>query len=136
MQEIRLKRIALFILETLIIQGYSNISKEFTYLFNEFIYSCYRENKKTLNIIYDIEILEEFIKNNYEILSFEQMVILLERYHGFDGYLKLLDEVGFESASELNQLALLFIDFQQEIVNLYYADSNEYYPKGYPRIKQ
>lgn len=136
MKEIRLKRIALFLLETLLIQGYNGISDGFSYLFNEFIYHCYRKNKECLDIIYDTKILEKFIKKNYEVLSLEQMITLLDRYHGFDGYLNLLEDLGQETAEELNKLALLFIEFQQELTNLYYANPNKYYQKGYPRILQ
>lgn len=139
MQETRLKRLTLFLLETLIVQGANEISNGFAYLFNEFIYKCYKENEKLLDIIYDKEILEEFIEGNYEILSLNQMYQLINRYHGFngyDGYINLLDDIGSEVDAKLNKLVLLFVEYQKELVKLYYADSSMYYPKGYPRILQ
>lgn len=136
MEEIKLKKLTVFILETIMLQKNSTISEGFAYMFNEFIYKCYQENKEALSIIYDTKMLEEFIDNNYEVLSYEQMVALIERYRGFDGYIKLLDDIGLDTANKLNQLALSFIAFQEEMLSLYYADSNEYFPKGYPKILQ
>lgn len=136
MIEIKLKRITLLLLEILILQDTNRISEGFAYLFNEFIYKCYREKNALLSIIFDIELLKQFVDGNYEVLSFGQMYQLIRRYHEFDGYIELVDSIDPETGSMINELALAFIEFEQEMVRLYYADSRKYYPKGFPRILQ
>ena len=140
MTEIRLKRLTLFILETLLLQNSTRITKTFVYLFNNFIYQIFKEDKELISILYDTNILEEVIKNNYEILSYSQMNQLINRYHGFDGYLNLLETVGPKIDEKINILALKFIEFQEEYINFYQTLSNNNlksnYQKGYTRILQ
>ena len=136
MNEQKIKNLTLFILETLILQTPRNITKTYAYFFNEFIYKCYEEHQEFLVLIYDTNLLEEFIKNNYELLSLNQIQSLIKEYPIFDGYIKLLDEVGLDTANKLNQLALLFIQFQQETYNLYYDNSNKCCNKGFAKILQ
>lgn len=136
MDEIKLKRLTLLLLEILILQETNRISEGFAYLFNEFIYRCYREKNKLLDLIFDIDVLKDFVDNNYEVLSFNQMYQLIRRYNEFDGYLNLLDSIGHEDDLKINDLALLFIAFEEEMVALYYADPRAYLPKGFPRILQ
>ena len=136
MIETRLKRITLLILEIFLLQRDANISDTFAYLFNGFIYRCYEENKELLSTIYDIELLKEFIEGNYEILSGEEMVILINKYHGFQGYVQLVEDVGKEADAKLNELALMFINYAEEFMNLYNEDPYKYYSKGITRILQ
>lgn len=136
MDEIKLKRLTLLLLEILILQETNRISEGFAYLFNEFIYRCYREKNNLLDLIFDIDVLKDFVDKNYEVLSFNQMYQLIRRYNEFDGYLNLLDSVGHEDDLKINDLALLFIAFEEEMVALYYADPRTYLPKGFPRILQ
>lgn len=140
MTEIKLKQLVLFLLETLVIQNSHNIDALFVYLFNQYIYECYNNSKEKLNIIYDLNILEKFIENNYELLSLDQMSQLLNRYHRFDGYVNLVDEIGLEVDAKINKLALSFAmyisEYKKELNALYNADPNEYYSKGYSKILQ
>ena len=136
MDETKLKRLTLLLLEILILQDTNRISEGFAYLFNEFIYKCYREKNNLLELIFDKNMLKDFVDNNYEVLSFNHMYQLIRRYHEFDGYQNLLDSIGHEDDSKINELALQFISFEEEMVALYYADSRDYLPKGFPRILQ
>jgi len=141
MQETRLKSIALFVMETLILQYSNKIDEVFVYLFNKFIIQCYEENNELLPVLYDdMDLLKEFIEEEYPLLTYDQMCELLERYGGFNGYVKLLDTIGYEKDLKINQLAILFVAYQNEywseLEKLYTADPNEFYPKGFPRILQ
>ena len=136
MQETKLKNLTLFLLETLILQRTNRITDWFVYSFNEFIYEYYNTNKELLEPIYNLNILDKFIKENYELLSLEQMIQLIEKFRGFDGYLDLVESVNQETDKKLNNLALLFIEFQQELYKNYFENEQMNYPKGYPRILQ
>lgn len=135
-QTIRIKRITLFILEILFIYNIDFPSQIFAKYFNEFIYSCYKDNKKRFSLLYNNELLEMFINNNWEILSYEQMVQLLQPYNSLDKYVELIEEVGYEVDSQINILVELFIKYHMSILELQYANPYEYYPKGFPKILQ
>ena len=64
------------------------------------------------------------------------MYQLINLYHGYDGYAALVDEIGYQVDQKINQVALLFTSYHQELVNLYNANSNEYFPKGFSKILQ
>ena len=49
-------------------------------------------------------------------------------------YEKLVDEVGKETDEKLIKLANLFTEYHFELLDLYCADPEEYYQKGYSRI--
>lgn len=136
LKEIRLKRLTLFLLESIIIQNNSAIDEGFAAQFNAFVDKYYCDNKEIFGLLYDTILLEIAMKNNWEILSLEQMMILIRRYKGFEGYASLVDEVGKEVDAKINKLALLFTEYRIELFRLYYANPNEFYPKGYPRILQ
>ena len=135
MNKIELKRLALLILEILIIEDIHYINENFAIWFNEFIYKYYKKNKELFSIIYNPQMLEKFMANNYEILSIDQMTQLLDYYHGFEGYIYLLDEVGYDIEQKLNKLAQLFDEYYKSIIDLYESETIVF-PKGYPRILQ
>jgi hypothetical protein len=83
---------------------------------------------------YDQELLEEFLKNNWEILPFDKMIELLKKYHGFAGYAKLVDEVGREVDEKLIELANLFAEYHFFLLDLYCADPAQYYSRGYSKV--
>ena len=136
MQEMRLKRLTLFLLESLVMQNGRILNKEFEEQFNDFIYSCYQKNKELLSVIFDPDILEEKIKSKTNILTIAEIIRLVYSYPGIENYVKLLDEIGQETDKKILKLAAMFTQYYNEILNLYYADSNQYYSKGYPRILQ
>ena len=79
-------------------------------------------------------LLATSVPADWEILSLDQMVALINRYRGFEGYSKLVEEVGPETDQKLIELAHLFTEYHNSLIALYYADPSIYYPKGYARI--
>lgn len=134
MKDIKLKRLTLFLLESIILQGNPTIDEGFASQFNFFIEKYYEDNKELFSIIYEPQLLEECLKNEWEVLSLDQMISLIKKYHGFEGYGSLVEEIGPEIDKKLIELANLFTEYHQSLMNLYYADPAEYYPKGYSRI--
>lgn len=137
----RVKRITLFIRETLIILGSNKINNIYVYLFNQFIIKCYQEENELLPVLYDdLGLLKEFIDEGYNILTGDQIMQLINRYGDLNGYLELLDAVDHETDSKINELALQFADYHnaylREIESLYNANPQEFYPKGFPKILQ
>lgn len=115
----RLKRITLFLLESIMIQKFRPIDDTFAIQFNDFLYSYYEDNKELFGYLFNTKVLEKNMKNNCEILSLEQIASLIVKYRGFKGYINLLDDVGLEVAGKLNDLALLFTEYYDSLVNLY-----------------
>lgn len=141
MTEKRLKCIALFIMESLFIQNSNKIDDVFAHLFNNFIEKCYQEENELLRILYDNEeLVKEFIDEKYPFLTSDQMYQLLIRYGGFKNYIKLIDEIGYETDSKINELVAQFANYQNnyfsELEKLYNADPKEFYPKGFSKILQ
>ena len=136
MENIKLKSLILFILESIILQNRRYINDEFAEAFNDFIYKYYENNKELFSYIFDTKMLEKFIKENYDILTLDQMFQLVSKYHGIEGYAKLVEDVGIEKDQKIQQLAKLFTDYYNQIVELYNADSSIYFPKGYTKILQ
>lgn len=129
MQEIRLKRLTLFLLESIILQSIilqkdRIVDISFAAQFNFFIEKYYQDNKELFALLYEPKLLEECLEKNYEILSQEQMIKLLDRYHGFDGYSKLIDEVGKEVDEKLIKLATLFTEYYNSLLELYNANAS------------
>lgn len=133
MQEIRLKRITLFLLESIILQNNRKVDIGFAAQLNYFIEKYYQDNKELFALLYEPKLLEECLEKNYEILSQEQIITLIDKYHGFEGYVNLVDEVGKEVDKKLIELATLFTEFYNGLLELYYAD--EYIHIGKNKIK-
>ena len=136
MQEIRLKRIILFLLESIILQNGRMVDISFAAQFNFFIEKYYHSHKDLFELLYEPKLLEECLENNYEILSHDQMISLIDRYQGFEGYSKLVDEVGKEVDEKLIELANLFTEFYNSLLELYYADECIYVGRGKIKILQ
>ena len=112
------------------------INEDFAESFNDFIYEQYESDRKSLSVIFNIDMLREIIEEKYDILTLQQIIQLICRYPGMQNYIKLLEEIGSESDKTINYLALLFTMKYQERINLRYANDRAYYQKGYPRILQ
>lgn len=136
MENIQLKGLILFILESIILQNGRYINEEFVEEFNDFVYKYYEDNKELFSYIFNTTILEQFIKNNYDILTLDQMFQLVVKYHGIEGYAKLVEDVGFKRDQKIQQLSSLFTEYYNQIIELYYADSSIYFPKGCKKIPQ
>lgn len=136
MQEIRLKRLTLFLLESIILQNERLVDEDFAIQFNLFIEKYYHDNKELFSILYEPKLLEECLKNNYEILSHDQMILLINKYKGFEGYAKLVDEVGKEVDEKLIELANLFTEYYNSLLKIYYADTSICIGKTKVRILQ
>ena len=130
MKNIKFKRITLFLLESIIIQDNRPLSEEFIFEFNNFLCMNYRNNKELFSYLFATELLKDSMEDSYEMLSLEQVINLMEIYHGFDGYLYLLDEVGLEVDSKLNELAILFANYCNGLDDLY----DKTYSYGYFKI--
>ena len=136
MQEIRLKRIILFLLESIILQNNRKVDIGFAAQLNYFIEKYYQDNKELFALLYEPKLLEECLENNYEILSHDQMITLIKRYKGFEGYSNLVDEVGKEVDEKLIELANLFTEYYNSLLELYYADTSIYIGNTKVRILQ
>ena len=102
-----------------------NLSNYFTNIFNDFIRENYQKNKELFSIIFDIELLEEYINaGQTEIISRKNLKKLTSKYNSVDNYLELLDKVGFEVDSKLNEIALLFFEYyRQHVESLVYLET-------------
>lgn len=108
------------------------INDYFTNLFNDFIREKYQEHKELFSIIFNIEELEKYInEGNTKIVSRKNIKELTSKYNSVDKYLKLLDEVGLEVDSKLNEIAILFFQYYQE-----HLDSLIYIETPYIRVLQ
>lgn len=135
MQEIKLKRLTLFLLESIILQGETTIDEGFASQFNFFIEKYYKDNKELFSLIYEPELLEKCLENEWEVLPFEEMVNLMRKYHGFAGYHKLVDAIGREVDEKLMELAHLFTEYHFNLLDLWCADPSIYYSKAYARVR-
>lgn len=136
MLEVKLKRLTLFLFESIMLQGDRTIDRDFEIELNDFIYKCYNEKEELLNLIFDRKEIRNFIENRYDILTLEQIIELVNKYYGTNRYLKLVEDIGYETDQKINELAIKFTSYCNEIMNLYYADTSLNYPKGYPKILQ
>lgn len=137
------KRLILFIYEVLLLNDiqylYTNEEYQIEYYFSErlldpifikylnhFISERYEENKELLSVIFNIPLLEKYIKGNYNILEINILSKMLCKYRGKEKYLELVEAVGPEIDQKLNQLALNFIEYYNEAIELSYASPNKY----------
>ena len=126
MEEIKLKRLTLFILEIILLQRRRSISESFIAQINDFIYRYYDNNKELFSLLFDTTILEKIIKNKWEILPKEVMIKLIKKYRGLDGYVNLVETVGYEVDQKINILVIYFLQYYDELLKLSHAKSNIY----------
>lgn len=137
------KRLVLFIYETLLLNEIefinSNREYQIDYYFSEqlldpitieylnhFLIDRYEENKELLGVIFNISLLEEFINKNYNILDIKILSKLLSKYRGIEKYLELVDAIPKDIDIKLNTLALNFINYYNEALELSYQEPNPY----------
>ena len=137
------KRLVLFLYETLFLNDidyvYSDREYQIEYYFSEkildpitidflnhFLIDRYEENKELLGVIFNIKILEEYIKGNYNILNIEILSKILSKYRGKEKYLELVESTPKEIDKKINQLALNFLEYYQEALVLSYIKPNPY----------
>ena len=136
-------RLVLFIYETLLLNDidfiYSKKEEQINYYFNEqlldpitieflnhFLIDRYEENKELIKVIFDTPLLEDFINNNYSILDIKILSKLLSKYRGIEKYLELVSSIPKEIDIKLNKLALNFINYYNEALELSYQEPNPY----------
>ena len=137
MTERKLKSLILFIFESIAIQNRRTLNQDFVEQFNNFIYEQYAKDKESLDVIFDIDLLGEFIEGKYDILNLSQMIQLIYRYKELENYAKLVEEIGIADDKKINDLALLFTKYYQEIIELSNIDDSiKHKYQGYIRILQ
>lgn len=129
MQEIRNKRLTLFVLEITILQNNRCITEDFIEQINDFIYNYYEEYKELFTLMFEENLLKEFMNNNYEIVTFDILVGLLKKYHGYDGYSSLVDSVGFKTDQKLNILVIKFLEYYEDLLKLQFASPTSIYQR-------
>lgn len=119
------KHLTLFLYEVLIITQKDNIyiTDKLINNLNGFIYNCYQEYKDLFNIIIpEIRVT----KKRREIISMNLVIILLQKYYGTDNYIKLVEEVDPEIDRQINELALMFANYQNFIDEISNMNFTEY----------
>lgn len=117
MKDIKNKRLVLFIMEIILLQK-RFITAMFIEEINDFIYNYYEDNKELFALLFDTKLLEELIKNRYQVLPEKILMGLINKYHGFEGYNKLVEEVGYEIDQQINILVIKFLEYYDELINL------------------
>lgn len=126
------KNLALFIYEVgLILYGDEPIIINDNLLahLNEFIYKYHKEYYDSFSLLFDMNLLKEFIDKNYDVLYMEPIMYLIIKYSSNEKYAELVEKVGKKTDAIINDLALAFIMYFQGVIEL----SNRK-PTGYPRI--
>lgn len=99
---------------------------------NNFMEGTYQENKELIQLMFNnLSLLEEFIKNKYAILDYKTLLVILSHHRGMSGYLHLLESIDIKTNEKLNELAVKFLNYYDELLEMY----NEEYT-GYKKILQ
>ena len=133
---LKVKNITLFIMEIIILQQRKALTYEFTEELNDFIYKYYEDNKELFSLLYDTELLEECIKNRWQVLPQEIIAQLIRPYLNMNSYVSLVEEVGYRIDSKINQLVYLFTEYYQELTELRNDKTSYSYSKNYIKIPQ
>ena len=128
--ENRTNKISLFLLESVMMQGYRPIDDAFTSQVNDFIFRYYDDNKELFDCFLCERIVKLYIQEDKELLSLDEMIDLMVKCRGFNGYLALVDSISQEDLSKINDLALLFTKYYEEMLRLY----EETLQPGYVKI--
>ena len=108
------------------------INQIFIRQLNIFLEKTYKENKKILESIFNnMTLLDDFIKNDYDILDYESTINVSSKYIGLEGYLNLVEQIDLETAKKLSELTKQFLDYYNSLLEL----ANENY-SGYKKILQ
>ena len=123
------KNLALFLYEVgLILYGEEQIiiTDDPVNHINSFIYQYYQEYEDSFSLLYNMELLNEFIDNDYEVLPMQIVMQLIIKYSSDYKYAQLVEEVGYKTDQKINDLALSFIMYLQELSELYNRKPNGY----------
>lgn len=126
------KNLALFIYEVgLILYGDKTIiiTDDLLAHLNEFIYQYHKEYSDSFSLLFDMNLLKEFIEKNYDVLYMEPIMYLLIKYSSNEKYAELVEDAGPKTDSIINELALAFVMYLEELTELCNRK-----PTGYPRI--
>ena len=118
------KYLTLFIYEVLSITQKDNmyITDKLITNLNGFIYNYYQEYKDLFSLIIPENRLS---KKHQEIISMNLVILLIQKYHGIDSYIKLVEDAGPEIDRQINELALMFANYQNflnEISNINFTE--------------
>lgn len=118
------KYLTLFIYEVLSITQKDNmyITDKLITNLNGFIYNYYQEYKDLFSLIIPENRLS---KKHKEIISMNLVILLIQKYHGIDSYIKLVEDAGPEIDRQINELALMFANYQNflnEISNINFTE--------------
>ena len=112
--------------------GPQMIDKAFISQLNNFFEIIYREDKESLEVLFDnFGILDEFVKERYNILEYDIVSKILENYMGIDGYLYLLELVDEDTNMKIIELVNRFVEYYNSILELYNCKYT-----GYKKILQ
>lgn len=128
--EKRMNKIAVFLLQSIMMQGYRPIDDAFTSQVNDFIFRYYDDNKELFDCFLSERIVKLYIQEDKEMLSLDEMIELMIKVRGFDGLVSLMDDMSAEDNSKINDLALLFTKYYEEMLRLY----EETLQPGYVKI--
>ena len=137
------KRLVLFLYEIFFLNDidyvYSDREYQIEYYFNEglldaitidflnhFLIDKYEENKELLGVIFNLKLLEQYIKGNYNILDIDILSKILSKYRGKEKYLELVESTPKEIDQKINKLVLNFLEYYQEALALSYIKPNPY----------
>lgn len=118
------KYLTLFIYEVLSITQKDNmyITDKLITNLNGFIYNYYQEYKDLFSLIIPENRLS---KKHQEIISMNLVILLIQKYHGIDSYIKLVEDASPEIDRQINELALMFANYQNflnEISNINFTE--------------
>ena len=127
MNDIKNKRLTLFLMEIILLQQNRYINGAFVEQINDFIYSYYEDNKELFSLLFDINLLEQFMENNYEVLPNKILIGLINKYHGYEGYVHLIEEIGYEIDQKINILVIKFLEYYDKLEALRQAKPTTIY---------
>ena len=112
-----IKEFSLFIMEILEIKDNDTkiLNYGFENIINGFIYKMHKDNPTLISNIFDIELLDELEGTNTELVSKQSILSIINKYKNIDNYLKLIKEIDINTANEINELALLFLKFRDDL---------------------
>lgn len=104
--------------------------ENFLHLFNNFVSRYYKKYPQLFHLVLIIENSKEE-ESRYFPGDIESFTYLINEYSTNEKYLKLIEEVGYETDKKINELAILFVEYVQELKELYYMPL-----EGYQKILQ
>ena len=98
------------------------VSSNLVAYLNSFIILHHKEYPEDFALLYDQHTLERIIEMNHQPLPGNLIVYLLYKYEGYDNYIKLIELVGQEIDTKINNLAIKFILHINEALEAYNSE--------------